>query len=206
MLLLCFSLWYLLPVNTKIIFMKKGFTLIELLVVIAILAVLAVAVVLVLNPVQLIKQARDSTRISDLATLNSAISFYLADVSSPDLGICTTTIARFTAATTSSPFTTATGTSTVTGRGVDGTGWIDINFATTTGGSPIARLPLDPVNSVSGSNNYFYGYACNDTSKTYELNANMESTKYANAGTGDVESTDGGGNNNWYEVGNSLSL
>jgi len=86
--------------------MPKGFTLIELLVVVAIIAVLAVAVVLVLNPVQLIKQARDSTRISDLATLNSA---YLADQSSPDLGICTTTYGRFTAATTTSPFATFVG-------------------------------------------------------------------------------------------------
>jgi len=57
----------------------RGFTLIELLVVIAILAVLAVAVVVVLNPAELIKQARDTTRISDLAALNSAISLYLAD-------------------------------------------------------------------------------------------------------------------------------
>jgi prepilin-type N-terminal cleavage/methylation domain-containing protein len=186
--------------------MKKGFTLIELLVVIAILAVLAVAVVLVLNPVQLIKQARDSTRISDLATLNSAISFYLADVASPDLGICTSTYGRFTAATTTSSFATAVSTSSVTGRGVDGTGWIDINFATTTGGSPIGRLPLDPVNSITGGNNYFYGYACDDTNKYYELNANMESTKYASGGTGDVESVDGGDNSGWYEVGNRLVL
>jgi len=186
--------------------MKRGFTLIELLVVIAILAILAVAVVLVLNPVQLIKQARDSTRISDLATLNSAIAFYLADQSSPDLGVCTTTYGRFTAATTTSPYTTAVSTSTVSSTAVSGTGWVDINFASTTGGSPIARLPADPVNSVSGSNDYFYGYACDDTNKYYELNANMESTKYANGGGSDVESTDGGDNSAWYEVGNSLTL
>ncbi len=51
----------------------RGFTLIELLVVIAVLATLAVAVVLVLNPAELIKEGRDTTRISDLAALNNAI-------------------------------------------------------------------------------------------------------------------------------------
>src|SRR3989338_2108717 len=48
---------------------SKGFTLIELLVVIAIIAVLAVAVILTLNPAELLKQARDSTRVSDMSTL-----------------------------------------------------------------------------------------------------------------------------------------
>ena len=56
--------------------LKKGFTLIELLIVIAILAVLSVAVVLVLNPAELLKQARDSTRISDMAAINSASYLY----------------------------------------------------------------------------------------------------------------------------------
>jgi prepilin-type N-terminal cleavage/methylation domain-containing protein len=41
----------------------KGFTLIELLIVIAILAILATAVVLVLNPAQILAQARDAQRI-----------------------------------------------------------------------------------------------------------------------------------------------
>src|SRR3989338_10096227 len=58
-----------------------GFTLIELLVVIAIVAVLSVVVVLALNPAELLRQARDSNRISDLATLKSALSFYSTDVS-----------------------------------------------------------------------------------------------------------------------------
>lgn len=39
---------------------RKGFTLIELLIVIGILAVLATAVIMVLNPAELLKQARDS--------------------------------------------------------------------------------------------------------------------------------------------------
>jgi prepilin-type N-terminal cleavage/methylation domain-containing protein len=39
--------------------MSKGFTLIELLVAIAILATLAVTVILVVNPAQLLKEARE---------------------------------------------------------------------------------------------------------------------------------------------------
>jgi prepilin-type N-terminal cleavage/methylation domain-containing protein len=66
--------------------MKAGFTLIELLVVIAIIAVLSVVVILSLNPAELLRQARDSNRISDMATLKSAISLYLADVTSPFIG------------------------------------------------------------------------------------------------------------------------
>jgi len=57
----------------------KAFTLIELLVVIAILAVLAVAVTLILNPAELIRQGRDSTRLSDLATINKALGLYQTD-------------------------------------------------------------------------------------------------------------------------------
>src|SRR5574343_2101828 len=60
--------------------LKKGFTLIELLVVIAILAILATVIVVIINPGELLKQARDTTRISDLAALNSAIALYLSDV------------------------------------------------------------------------------------------------------------------------------
>ena len=58
---------------------RKGFTLIELLVVIAILAVLAVAVTLILNPAELVRQGRDSTRLSDIGTVHRAIGLYFAD-------------------------------------------------------------------------------------------------------------------------------
>ena len=64
---------------------RSGFTLIELLVVIAIIAILSVVLILTLNPAELLRQARDSNRVSDLATLKSAISLYLADVSSPSI-------------------------------------------------------------------------------------------------------------------------
>lgn len=176
----------------------KGFTLIELLIVIGILAVLAAAVVLVLNPAELLRQARDTTRISDLATLKSAITLYMATVSSPDLGACSGT--RCTSGTCG-----AASTSTA----VDGTGWIDINFSTMTGGSPLAALPLDPNNGAStcGGTTCRYLYACNETSPiSFEINTNMESVRYGSGGQNDVESDDGGDTSGCYEVGTNLTL
>lgn len=194
--------------NTKAT--KRGFTLIELLIVIAILAVLGVAVVLVLNPAELVRQSRDSTRIADVATLNSAIAFYLSDLANPDLGGCAANGVRVTAATPSSPINSVARTviTTVDQYGVDNSGWVDIKFTDITGGSPISKLPRDPINSITAPANNFYAYACDESGGLlkYEINVNMESAKYRSGGTSDVESKDGGDNTQWYEAGNSLTL
>lgn len=172
--------------------MKRGFTLIELLIVIAILAVLATAVTLILNPAQLLKQGRDSTRLSDLSAIHTALGLYLADVASPSfsaVGKCTYG--------TTSPFTQACTTNASTT--VDGNGWVPINFTSISSGSPLSRLPIDPVNDAT----YYYAYA-GTTSETYEINANMESTRYSAEGS--VEDNDGGNNDDWYEIGNDPGL
>ncbi|MFH1161785.1 MAG: prepilin-type N-terminal cleavage/methylation domain-containing protein, partial [Candidatus Jorgensenbacteria bacterium] len=181
----------------------RGFTLIELLVVIAILAVLAVAVVVVLNPAELIKQARDTTRVSDLAALNSAIALYLSDVTTPAIGTAAfCTVANATSTTTKGTKVCTTSTSTV----VTGAGWVTIIFTNISSGSPLARLPMDPNN---GSTNCgadaaacFYEYIPSDnTLLTFELDASMESTKYIA-----IETNDGGNNTAAYEVGNDPGL
>ncbi len=69
---------------------KKGFTLIELLIVIAIIAILSVVVVLTLNPAEMLRRSRDSNRASDLSIIKTALSLYLADVSSTYLGVAGT--------------------------------------------------------------------------------------------------------------------
>jgi prepilin-type N-terminal cleavage/methylation domain-containing protein len=190
---------------------QKGFTLIELLIVIAIIAILAVVVVLTLNPAQLLAQARDSNRISDFATLKSAIALYQTDVATTtQLG--TSTIIVLSESSTSLTATSSsllgsagwgfTGeTSVATGTRVNtGTGaWVTINFSLISSGAPIGALPVDPVNS--GSNTYAFVGA----TSTYKLATKMESTKYQSGGAGDVTTNDGGNSTSTYEQGSNLT-
>jgi prepilin-type N-terminal cleavage/methylation domain-containing protein len=209
---------------------KKGFTLIELLIVIGILAILATTVVLVLNPAQILQETRDTQRISDLASVQSAIGLYLATASSIDMddaftpatgcGITWWSSGDATIA-ANQPFETpavpvASQTLGANVRDVDGDGWIPIDLAQVSGGSPLASLPQDP--SVNDANplddpntpGYFYAYQCINVGvaggPSYEINGNMESTKFGNGGSSDVESNDGGDKPDIYEVGNSAGL
>lgn len=185
---------------------KKGFTLVELLIVVGILAVLATVVVLVLNPAQLFAQARDARRVEDLNSIRGALNLYLTTVSSPDLDGGTHTICGAWAGASNASATTfssTTVTSSISGVfTVGGVGWVPVNQASTTGGSPLATLPRDPTNSTT----YNYQYLCDNTNKTFELNAEMESSRYAQSGADDVESTDGGNAASLYEVGNDPGL
>ncbi|MCL4499491.1 MAG: prepilin-type N-terminal cleavage/methylation domain-containing protein [Chloroflexi bacterium] len=188
---------------------KHGFTLIELLVVIAILAVLAVAVVLVLNPAELLKEGRDTTRISDLASLNSAIALYTADVIN---GGWPGSITYKCTSTSTAP-SGAAGCSVASSTTVDGNGWVPINFNQIASGSPLPRLPIDPNNGSTGCKNQTgsstvcqYAFIASTTLGVYKLEALMESNKfYAGAGTA-VVGNDGGLYSGVYEVGSNLQL
>lgn len=193
--------------------MKKGFTLIELLIVIAILVVLSTAVVIVLNPPELVKQGRDSTRVADLAAINSAIALYLADVNPTTVDLDASGPSSFACGSgsgSSAPSCTAAGTppsgscTTISSSTVDGTGWVAVNFGLISSGAPFSRLPKDPVNSTT----FFYVYSCDNTNKTYELAAKLESTKYATTSATEIisNSKDGGDDPTWYEVGNDPAL
>lgn len=177
----------------------KGFTLLELLIVIAILAVLATVAVLVINPVEYLRQARDSQRVGDLAAVKGAIDLYLTTATTPDLTVGVSgNAARCTAGMTN-PFTITPCTVSAT-RAVDGTGWVLVNFGLLSGGSPLTTLPVDPTNNAT----YYYAYAANESANTYELNAKLESVKF---GTDqDLDGKDGGSDVAWYEVGNDPAL
>lgn len=154
---------------------NKGFTLLELLIVIAILATLATIVVIVLNPAETLAKSRDTQRMSDLATVKSAIALYLTTVNNPSLD-------RGTGAARNDKCIGGTGTKTLyvsvpttAGGGesitditypstfgawsqittaannakVDGDGWIPVELTVVTGGTPLSNFPVDPTNDVS---------------------------------------------------------
>lgn len=183
---------------------EKGFTLIELLVVIAIVAILSVVVIVTLNPAELLKQSRDSNRISDLNTIKSAISLYMVDVATttgiaPSFTTCymSTTV---TSSRCGSSFGTAYTTATSGSANIDGTGWVTINFNALSTKSPLSKLPVDPTNNGT----YFYAYGATSTAGgLYKIVASMESSKYADMET---NAKDGGSANTFYEVGTNLAL
>ncbi len=190
---------------------RSAFTLIELLVVIAIIAILAVVVVLTLNPAELLRQSRDANRVSDLATLNSALNLYVTDqsaASSFSLGTATTSyISTFDTSATSTlgdqcqglgmPSSTWTYhcAASSTNRSAVSTGWIPVNLSTISAGSPLSNLPVDPTNQTSS--NLYYTYATNGTQ--YGISAFMESMKYAKS------SSAGGADPALAEVGSGAS-
>jgi prepilin-type N-terminal cleavage/methylation domain-containing protein len=199
--------------------MKKGFSLIELLVVIAIVAILAVVVVLTLNPGELFRQGRDANRVSDMGTLNKAVSLYYQDArSSPNTMFMGTSSVIY----VSIPDPTATiagnqcqglglpaaptgysyqcaATSTYTKT--DGTGWIPINFTTygsSVIGSVISKLPVDPTNTTS--TNLYYTYET-DGIGGFKVSSFFESQKDA-----PLMASDGGNDAELYEKGTNLAL
>jgi len=193
---------------------RRAFTLIELLVVIAIIAILAVVVVLTLNPAQLLAQSRDANRVSDMATLSSALGLYQTDTGG--IGTMgTSTYVYASLADTSStcgswglpalPTTTTytyNCTVSTSSRLTNSNGWVPVNFSTISAGAPLGALPLDPTNT--SSTRLFYAYT--SSGGQYELAAGMESTKYKLGGSSDVISNDGGILANTYEKGTKLGL
>lgn len=158
---------------------QSSFTLIELLIVIGILAILTAAVVLVLNPTELLKQGRDSTRASDLASLTHAIALLQSQV---EISLGTASTVYISIPDTNTTCSNLSLPSLPSGytyhcvpqanlRNIDGSGWLPINF-TQSSIQTLSALPLDPINTTSS--NLYYTYI---PGGSYELTALMESDK-----------------------------
>ena len=168
----------------------KGFTLIELLVVIAILSILATLVVLAINPAEAQRKSRDTTRLSDLATMRKAIDLAIAEG-----GVLPGTLAA--------PFT---GASTGVRDTTSDTNYLGIDVS-----KYLSVLPIDPrqtatvVTTLSdGTTQIAAGamvYSFKSNGSTYELNAMLEST----SNTAIVQN-DGGTSATVYEVGTNPGL
>jgi len=197
---------------------SAGFTLIELLVVIAILAILATVIVVVINPGELLKQSRDSTRLSDLATINKTLGLLLVDqpntyfgdqnvyyISVPDpalSGSATSTCSTFGFPSPPSGWRYECH-STDEFQKIDGTGWIPVDLTSLSTGSILSRLPKDPANATSSGTYYVYSVKNNE----WEIDARLESTKYGYKSdlTG-KPSLDRGNNDYLYEAGSKLTV
>jgi len=194
--------------------MRSSFTLIELLVVIAIVAILSAVVIITLNPAELLKQSRDSNRLSDLDILARAVA--LAETEGKELGNASTTY--FSIADPAATSTTATDcaglglgsapsgwsyqcAASSTLRNVDGTGWVPVNFSSLSYGSPLGSLPIDPTNTTSSG--YYYTYT---PGGSFEVNVFMESAKYRQGGSRDAVTGDGGDFQGAVEKGSNLNL
>ena len=180
---------------------KKGFTLLELLIVIAIIAILSVILILVLDPAETLRKSRDSQRMSDLATMKTALGLYLTSTVSPAMAGtdnvgCKGNVnsdAAYEAGdkiyySVASDVTAITNGTTIDGAAaavlapsqvtsanlgnVDGTGWLPINLSALPGGSPISNMPVDPVNSIATA------AAPSSTDLVYRYVCSEETLKY----------------------------
>ena len=184
---------------------RASFTLIELLVVIAIVAILSAVVIITLNPAELLKQSRDSNRLSDLNTLNKALALYEVDVVGGTLGATSTVYVSLpdTSATCANlglptlPVGYQYGCVTEANlRKTDGSGWIPVDLTQISSNTPLGSLPTDPVNATSSG--LYYTYV---PGGSYELTALMESVKRKTE-----QARDGGPDPGMYEIGSDLSL
>lgn len=173
---------------------ESSFTLIELVIVIGILTVVAAAAILVINPGEFLKRARDTTRMSDLGTINKAIGLYQASGGS-NLGQTNTVYISISSSQSNcsdlglpslpSGWSYACANSD-NYRKVNGSGWVPVNLTSISFGSPLNILPIDPINTVSSANYYTYV-----TGGSWELTTLFESDKYSNISINDGDAYPG---------------
>ena len=195
-------------------FGKRGlsFTLVELLIVIGILAILVAAIVVVLNPAQLLAQARDSKRQQDLTSLNQALSLIEQQSGEHatwnDLFSTTTVFTSLVDASSSEcmsldlpvlpdGWTYHCVADQENLRKINGNGWVPLDFNLLSNGiTQLSALPVDPVNTASSG--FYYTFVAGGS---FSLSGIMESDKYRSK-----QISDGGLDDLSYERGSDMSL
>jgi len=191
---------------------NKGFTLIELLAVIAILATIVTATILVMNPVEMLRQAEDTVRLNDFNSIHQTLNLFQSNRPGGSIGAPNIV---YVSIPSDSPTCVGLGLPALPSgwsyrcanpdnlRRIDGTGWIPVNFATITGRIPLTTLPIDPVNTVASGNYYIYVTDGN----RWEIFTPLISQRHGiNGGTSNMVSRDGGNDPYIYEVGTNLNI
>ncbi|MEK7181421.1 MAG: prepilin-type N-terminal cleavage/methylation domain-containing protein [Patescibacteria group bacterium] len=189
--------------------MRKGFTLLELLITVAIISIVVAVVYVVINPVETLSQARDGRRISEVSSIDEAITLalqqnpaifegdsYTIYLSLPDTSptcdgyvsvlplISVGPIWHYACVTRENLFK------------ANGYGWIPMNFSNLAI-RPLTSLPIDPVNNAAKG--FYYAYV-----PGWEIDAKLESKKYSFRGADDRVSLDGGDSTSTFEKGQNL--
>ncbi len=192
---------------------KIGFTLIEILIVVGVISILASITVLVLKPAELLKEARDSTRIQDIRNIDKTITLGRTQSSSllsnvlptivylslPDKnGVLTddcrnnTDYPDLLALTGSWEYRCRADSTNL--QKTNGDGWLPINFTSLPGGGGFSALPIDPRNTAE--DNLYYTFSLGTSGTSYSLSANLQSQKYLNQ----IAATDGGNTTSSFET------
>jgi len=200
--------------------MKKGFTLIELLIVVSLILILFALTSQVFKPASYLRKTRDIKRIGDLKALDTALKVYLTATTTPNLGPANKGVDESnptifisvpfdkedvrsqTLVWNSKTYYFSQASSSEIYKN-DGNGWLPVNLNSLVY-PPLFAYPVDPINSYNKK--FFYSYVFNRASSTFEINAKLEFEGYKFGGSEDKVSTDGGDNQNIYEVGNNLNL
>lgn len=158
--------------------MYAGFTLVEFLITFGIIVVISSVILFVVNPVELMREARDAGRVSGISEIERSIRIFKLQNPSAPLGQENKIYVSL-----PSPNSNCSGAglpvapsgfsyvcSTQSNyRRTDGTGWLPLSLAGT-----IGDVPADPINS--GPKGYYFAFVTRGT--TYYLSAGVESEEF----------------------------